>query len=541
MTHHPRTALTALAALTATTLLAGCAGISAGPAAPTDVSTIPVDASNPNPNNAAVALPAGSIDAAVAQLPALAESIRSRSGVPGLAVAVVHGGQTVYADGIGTKVIDTDDPIDENTVFQVASVSKPLAATVTARQVSRKKIAWDTPVRQELPKFALADSWVSRHVTVGDFFSHRSGLPPAAGDLLEDIGYRRGYILDHLRDQPLSPFRSTYAYANFGLTAGAEAVAKASGTSWSALSEQQLYRPLGMTSTSSRYSDFLARKNRATLHARVDGKFQPLYRRDADPQSPAGGVSSNVVDLATWMKLILAGGELDGKPFISPKALQPMLRSEMINSVNTDVETRTGTYGYGINVGTQPGGRVSLSHSGAFALGAGTAFTMIPSADIGIVTLSNGAPIGAVEALNAEFLDLVQFGHSTRDWLTAYGAALAVVTAPVGDLVDVDRPKDPAAPKRLSRYTGTYRNSYYGKLKVIERDGRLIVALGPELDYRVRLSAWDGDTFSFVPKGENAPDGSKSSATFRLKSGGSATLTLNFFDSVGLGTWKRAS
>ena len=51
---------------------------------------------------------------------------------------------------------------------------------------------------------------------------------------------------------------------------------------------------------------------------------------------------------------------------------------------------------------------------------------------------------------------------------------------------------------------------------------------------------WDGDTFAFVPKGENAPYGSKSSARFRLTSSGAATLTLNFFDAEGLGTWKRA-
>ncbi len=540
MTPRPRTTLSALAALTATTLLAGCAGLPAGPAAPTDVPTVAVDATHPNPNNAAVALPAGSIEAALDRLPELADAMQRRSGVPGLSVAVVHGGETAYAGGFGNKIIDTDSPVDEKTVFQVASLSKAVAATVVATQVSDEVVSWDTPIRQELPGFALADPWVSRNVTVADMFSHRSGLPQAAGDLLEDIGHRRGYVLDHLDQQPLNPFRSTYGYANFGLTTGAEAVAEAAGTSWSTLSKKELYGPLGMTSTSSRHRDYLAQKNRAPLHAMVKGEFRPLYERDPDPQSPAGGVSSNVVDLARWMELILAHGERDGKPFIDPDALQPMLRPEMINSKNDDVVTRGGTYGFGVNVGVQPGGRVQLSHSGAFSLGAGTAFTMLPSADVGIVTLSNGAPVGAVEALNAEFMDLVQFGYLTRDWYAAYHAALATVTAPVGDLVDAQRPQDPAAPKRLSRYTGTYRNSYYGKLKVIQRDGRLIVALGPDYGYRVRLAAWNGDTFAFVPEGENAPYGSKSSARFRLTSGGAATLQLNFFDAEGLGTWKRA-
>ena len=62
-------------------------------------------------------------------------------------------------------------------------------------------------------------------VSVGDMFSHRSGLPDHAGDMLEDLGYDRRYVLDRLRELPLDPFRISYAYTNFGLTAAAEAVA----------------------------------------------------------------------------------------------------------------------------------------------------------------------------------------------------------------------------------------------------------------------------------------------------------------------------
>lgn len=69
-------------------------------------------------------------------------------------------------------------------------------------------------------------------VSVGDMYSHRSGLPDHAGDLLEDLGYDRRYILDRLRQLPLDPYRISYAYTNFGLTAGAEAVATSAGKTW---------------------------------------------------------------------------------------------------------------------------------------------------------------------------------------------------------------------------------------------------------------------------------------------------------------------
>lgn len=94
-----------------------------------------------------------------------------------------------------------------------------------------------------MPGFSLKDPWVTAHVTYADLFSHRSGLPDHSGDLLEDLGYDRAYILDHLKYEPLSPFRASYAYTNYGVTAAAQAVANAKGTTWDKLSQDTLYGP----------------------------------------------------------------------------------------------------------------------------------------------------------------------------------------------------------------------------------------------------------------------------------------------------------
>lgn len=120
---------------------------------------------------------------------------------------------------------------------------------------------------------------------IGDYFSHRAGLPTGGGDDLEEIGYDRAYILDHLRMLPLNDFRITYNYSNFGLTTGAEAAASALGMSWEDAADSLLFEPLGMTSTSSSHDDFLAREDRAVLHAKVGDGFEPLYDRDPDPQA----------------------------------------------------------------------------------------------------------------------------------------------------------------------------------------------------------------------------------------------------------------
>ena len=79
-----------------------------------------------------------------------------------MAVAVVHGGKTVYAKGFGVKDVRNGDKVDPDTVFQLASLSKPVAATVVAHQVGTNAISWDTPIVSKLPWFALSDPNVTR-------------------------------------------------------------------------------------------------------------------------------------------------------------------------------------------------------------------------------------------------------------------------------------------------------------------------------------------------------------------------------------------
>src|SRR6476469_3997812 len=217
----------------------------------------------PPPLCPAMPLPENAVENAVDKLDGLVDDLMKKSGLPGMAVSVVHGGKAVYAKGFGVKDVrngaDPANKIDPDTVFQLASLSKPLGATVVAHQVGMNAISWDTPIVTKLPWFALSDPIVTQMVSIGDMFSHRSGLPDHAGDMLEDLGYDRRYVLDRLRDQQLDPFRISYAYTNFGLTAGAEAVATSAGKSWEDLADEAVLKPLGMSTASFRFSDFEAR------------------------------------------------------------------------------------------------------------------------------------------------------------------------------------------------------------------------------------------------------------------------------------------
>ncbi len=486
------------------------------------------------PQVSAVAIPGGQVDKAVARLDGIAREIMGKSGIPGLAIAVVHGGRTVYAKGFGVRKVGEPALVDADTVFQVASLSKSLAGSVVAHQVGAGVVAWDTPVVAHLPWFALNDPWVTQHVTIADLFSHRSGLPEHAGDNLEDLGFDRRAVLERLRLIPLSSFRDSYAYTNFGLTAAAESVAVASGKSWEDLAQSVLYGPLGMTSTSSRFADFETRPDRAFGHVKVGTGYQPKYQRQPDAQSPAGGVSSSVNDLARWMAMVLANGAFGGQQIIAEDALLPAIRAEMISSPSYAVDARPGLYGYGFGVGITPSGRTMISHSGAFGLGAGTYYGLLPSADVGIVVLTNAAPTGAAESIGAMFMDLVQFGTVAEDWFALFGPRLSANLAPAGDLVGKTRPDHPAAAANLARHVGVYTNPYFGDATVTEVGDVLALSIGPA-GRTYPLSHWDGETFSIRPSSENELDGSVSSVVF----GADGTMTIDYLDQNGFGLFVR--
>lgn len=492
------------------------------------------DAEPPSPaEDSAVPIPPGRVQQAVAQLDSIAARIMAHSGIPGMSIAVVHRGKTLYAKGFGVRKVGSPARVDADTVFQLASVSKSVGSTVVAQQVGAGKLQWSTPVRTALPWFALSDPYVSTHVTIADLYSHRSGLPEHAGDKLEDLGYGRQEVLQRLRSVPLAPFRATYAYTNFGLTAAAEAVAAATGRDWAALSEEAIYRPLGMRSTSSRFADYKARSDRAVTHVKVHGVFVPGQERDPDAQSPAGGVSSTANDMAKWLAFLLAGGSVGHNQLVEKSALLQAMSPHVVSRPPTNFNERASYYGYGFNVGVSPSGRVTMSHSGAFALGAATSFMVIPSADVGIVVLTNASPTGAPESVVAEFTDLVQFGHVQRDWVALLEKSFAPFLAPTGSLVGVPRPSHPAPPQANAAYTGTYQNAYYGPLQVVDNQGTLELRLGPR-PTSFRLSHWDGDVFTFMLNNENAPPGTISKASFF---GGK--VVLEYYDDEGLGTFVR--
>jgi CubicO group peptidase (beta-lactamase class C family) len=513
--------------------LAACTGPSA-PAATTSPSAGAASAA-PSGGTGSNEIDAAGVQRGLAALPGIIDRYLKQTTVPGLAAVVVYQGETRYLEGFGVRQQGKPDAADADTVFQLASVSKPISSTVVAAALTKKlsKLGWDDPVQRALPDFTLSDAWVGSHVTVADMFAHRSGLPDHSGNLLEDFGFTRAQILAKHRYYPLRRFRDNYEYTNYGLTAGAEAIAVACGMTWEELADQVLFGPLGMKSTSFRFPDLQKRANRAAMHEQIDGAWVPNLTVDTDAQAPAGSSSSSVRDLAAWITMLLAGGgstidENQLKRIWLPAIVRPGLPA---------IGSPAGFYGMGWIVSYEPTGELRLNHSGGFGLGAATTVTLYPSKGLGIAVITNAPPIGLPEAVTVEFTDVVRYGKSTQDdWVAVIGPHVAPEETADNKKYSVAA-KDPKPARAKAAYTGRYTSRLYGPLTVTQSGGTLAITVGPARR-RFELQHYSGDEFFFATTGEDASG--LSGATFRVAGGRATALTVGAWNKEKLGTFTRA-
>ena len=146
---------------------------------------------------------------------------------------------------------------------------------------------------------------------------------------------------------------------------------------------------------------------------------------------------------------------------------------------------------------------MQLSHSGAFNLGVATAVYLLPQADVGIVVLSNSAPIGVPESLAISFLDLVEFGKVRQDYFPKINQDFARLFASPYQSPNPSDPTIEPSVNQVSHFIGDYHNQYFGQLQIRWEQEQLVLRIGPQLS-SYPLAAYQDSRFSYQPQGENA-------------------------------------
>jgi CubicO group peptidase (beta-lactamase class C family) len=421
--------------------------------------------------------------------------------VPGFAMAIVKDDAVIFAKGYGVRKLNETTPVDEHTLFAIASNTKAFTAAALAILVDEGKIKWDDPVTKYLPGFQLYDPYVTRELTIRDLISHRSGLATFGGDLLwYDTTYNRDEILRRIRYlKPTSSFRSKYGYQNIMFLAAGQVVAAASGKSWDEFIRERFLLPLGMTTTTTSINAFKPTGNIASPHNELDGRLRVVRYSNVDGVGPAAALNSNVAEMAQWLRLQLGRGKYQGRQFFSPAVAREMWQPQTIIPISEAAERFNPTrhfytYGLGWFLSDYQGHKVA-SHGGGLD-GMISQVAMMPEENLGVVVLSNSETSLPSIMVNKVFDTFL--GVPKRDWsaeLLARTQQAKIASAEEEKKLEDKRAKETKPSLALQQYAGTYTGEMYGDARIAEEQGRLVLRLAPAPNFVGDLEHWQYDTF----------------------------------------------
>lgn len=413
--------------------------------------------------------------------------------IPGAAVAVIVNDEVVLLEGYGFRDTAGRKPVTPDTVFPIASITKQFTVASLGTLARQGKLDWDKPVRDYMPDFRVGDDYATLRATPRDLVTHRIGLPRHdfvwfGSSLTRDELYRQ------LRHLPFNKdIRTRFQYNNFMYMTAGYLAGRLSGRSYEEHVRATLLEPLNMTRTHFVLGD-LAKDTDAALGYELDNKLElvPDRYESAEQMAPTGGLNSTARDLTRWLRMLLRGGELDGKRVLMKSDVDAMMQPNMPIGPQVFEEFGYDHYGMGLFVSTYRGHEFA-EHGGNMP-GAAAAVTMFPKEKVGIVVLTNRSGARLRDGLPFEIADRL-FGLTSANLVQRYAdlerksfaGEEEATTAGVSDRKSGTRPSH-----ALEEYAGRYAEAGYGPIDVKLENGALHLTYH---GFTAKLDHWHYDVF----------------------------------------------
>lgn len=407
----------------------------------------------------------------LAGLDASIEKVRESFHIAGLAVGIVRHDSLIYAKGFGVKEAGKEGRVTPTTVFAIGSNTKSFTATAAAMLVDDGKLRWDDKVTRWLPGFQLYDPYVTREITMRDVLSHRSGLGRRGDALWYGTSYSRREILRRIRFLPPNAgFRTEMGYQNIMVMAAGEASGEAAGMPYDDLVRTRIFQPLGMTSSSMSVTELRTQGDVSTPHDLSTGAPVPIPWRNIDNIAPAGSINSNIVDMSHYVRMQLAGGTFAGRRLVSAANLDVTRTPHISMGGVGDSLTHFTAYGLGWVLQDYRGRRIAW-HNGGID-GMLSEMWTVPEEQLGIIVLTNSSPHIAGPTIVHDILDRFLIGKPGKDYLAE---AMSTMQRMKGaedaqaKAAEASRLKDTHPSLPLERYVGTYTDSLYGDVGIVQQ------------------------------------------------------------------------
>jgi len=415
--------------------------------------------------------------------------------IPGLSVVIVKDGKLVLMKGYGVQDIQSRKPVDENTLFMIASNTKLFTGTALALLETRGKISLNDNITKYFPGYRLFDSVSTKLVTVRDMLTHRIGTKTFQGDFtFWNTSLSREEIMKRMRLlKPSQMFRQDYGYCNSCFMTAGQVIPVVTGQQWENFVQDTIITPLEMKSTLVLSTGVEKQPNVATPYtSSYTNELKQVPFDNWNNLAPAASIISNVNDLSHWLLMQLDSGRYHGKQILPWQAVQKT------RDINIVTNSRRSTvypmhirgYGLGLNVADYNGRQVYWHTGGAGGMVSNVCF--VPEEKLGIAILTNNDNQNFFELLRYQILDAylgVPYMNRSLSQLAGFKSAMQQQLNEINGWKA--RIKGNKPDLSLSSYAGIYSNQLYGNISISQIGNQLKIDFGTKPDLSATLDYMD--------------------------------------------------
>jgi CubicO group peptidase (beta-lactamase class C family) len=318
------------------------------------------------------------------------ETTSKKFNIPGVAVGVWADGKEIYACH-GVTSIDNPLPIDQDTLFLLASVTKTFTATTLMRLVAEGKVELNAPVRRYVPELRLKDQQAADKITVLNLLNHTSGLDwRVNADTGEGDDALERSVAKMAEIELIAPPGTRTSYSQAGYNLLGRLIEKVTGQTFEQAVISLVLEPLGLSHSFFARDDIMTRRF-VVGHNPGEGGTLSIARpwRHSRGDNPGGGIATSVADLLRWARFHLGDGRAaNGAQVLPTHVLQQMKEPT--------AQLRASNLGDAIGIGwflRDVDGVRTVGHAGS-ANGQFADLLLVPERNFAVVSLSNASPGG---------------------------------------------------------------------------------------------------------------------------------------------------
>ncbi|MFW5886146.1 MAG: serine hydrolase domain-containing protein [Bacteroidota bacterium] len=311
--------------------------------------------------------------------------------VPGSALCIIKDTTILYMNGFGNKINTRVDPVDDQTVFRLASVSKGFAGVLVGILADEGVLSLDDPVSKYVPEFTIGTKNHAKKLKIKHLLSHTTGLSYHTYTTLVEDGMSLDEMLLRFRKiEAATDTGKVYSYQNVIYSLIEKVVQSATGKCFSHLMAEKIFMPLGMSTASTCYNEMKKNHNIAYPHYYTGKSWRDKnISREYYNVIAAGGLNASINDMSKWLIAIM--GNQPG--VIGKDIMEKVFCPRVTTAIKWKYYKRwpfVNKVHYGLGWRILETDREDIIHHGGYANGYRAEIAFIPKEKIGICILVNG-------------------------------------------------------------------------------------------------------------------------------------------------------